>query len=98
MLKSSPPILHSGLRRVLQLVRHIPLSAHPVSDLTLTLDVRDLEPQRSLGRLDLEESRCMGWGWDCEMGARMYGKGQLRCASCATAEGVEDRGTACDRG
>lgn len=49
MLKSSPPTLHSGLRRVLQLVRHLRLSAHPVSDPTLTLDMRDLEPQRSLG-------------------------------------------------
>lgn len=32
-----------------QLVRHIPLSGHPVSGLTFTLDMRDLEPQRSLG-------------------------------------------------
>lgn len=44
-----------------QLVRHMPLSAHPVSDPTFTIDVRELEPQRSLGRTGLEERRRMGW-------------------------------------
>lgn len=96
MLKSSPPTLHSGLRRVLQLVRHMRLSAHPVSDPTLTLDVRGIDTQRSLGRSGLEERRGMGWG--CETGVRVYEKGRLRCAAGATVEGFKDRGTACDRG
>lgn len=44
-----------------QFVRHIPLSAHPVSDLTFTLDVHELASQRSLGHTGLEERRRMGW-------------------------------------
>lgn len=62
-MPKSSPTLHSDLHRVLQLVRHIlPLGAHSITD--LTLDVRGLDPQRSLGHSGLEETGRMGWDWE----------------------------------